>query len=101
MTAYRQCSKCILDTTDDPQITFDHNGVCSYCHLYEIQEAKFVKRGEAGERELHAMIERVKQAGRGKPYDSIIGISGGVDSTYLAYQAKKLGLRPLAVHFDN
>jgi N-acetyl sugar amidotransferase len=80
---------------------FDNNGVCSYCRAYEIQEAIFVKKGADADHELKTLVDKIKIAGSGKQYDSIIGISGGVDSTYLAYQAKKLGLRPLAVHFDN
>ena len=101
MRDYIQCSKCILDTKDDPEITFDDNGVCSYCRNYEVQEAKFVKKGETGELELKKLVDQIKKSGKGKPYDCIIGLSGGVDSTYLAWKAKELGLRPLAVHFDN
>jgi N-acetyl sugar amidotransferase len=98
---YVQCSRCILDTNDDADITFDINGVCNHCVSYLIQEAKLVKVGIEGETELQRLVDQIKKSGIGKPYDSIIGLSGGVDSTYLAYQAKKLGLRPLAVHFDN
>ncbi len=98
---YQQCTRCILDTNDDLEIRFDENGVCSHCHSYDIQESKYVMKGEAATAELNKLINQVKEAGQGKPYDCIIGLSGGVDSTYLAYQAKKFGLRPLAVHFDN
>lgn len=98
---YRQCSRCILDTNDDSKITFDEKGVCSYCQYYGQQEIKSVKKGLAGEEELKKIIAEIKASGKGKPYDSIIGISGGVDSTYLALKAKEFGLRPLAVHFDN
>jgi len=98
---YIQCTQCILDTKDDSAIEFDGSGVCSYCRDYEIKESKFVKKGEEGERALEALVNKIKESGLGKPYDCILGVSGGVDSTYLAYQAKKLGLRPLAVHFDN
>lgn len=98
---YQQCTKCVLDTLDDPQITFDASGICSYCHQYEADFKNLVKEGEEGQEELERMVQKIKNAGKNQKYDCILGISGGVDSTYLAYQAKKLGLRPLAVHFDN
>jgi N-acetyl sugar amidotransferase len=98
---YQQCTKCILDTQDSSVIEFDEKGVCSYCRKYEEDERSFVKTGDEGKQELERIVEKIKTAGRGKPYDSLLGISGGVDSTYLALQAKKLGLRPLLVHFDN
>ncbi|MBA4054337.1 MAG: hypothetical protein C0490_06470 [Marivirga sp.] len=101
VSQYRQCSHCILDTNDDSEITFDEKGVCSYCQYYAKQEIKSVKKGRAGEEQLEKLVAEIKASGKGKPYDSIIGISGGVDSTYLALKAKELGLRPLAVHFDN
>ncbi len=98
---YQQCRQCVLDTNDDPGITFDENGICSYCRHYAEQEKKSVKKGKQGRDALEKAVADIKNAGKGKPYDSIIGISGGVDSTYLALKAKELGLRPLAVHFDN
>jgi N-acetyl sugar amidotransferase len=101
MSDYIQCARCILDTKDDPAIIFDNQGICSYCRSYEIHEAKYVKKEKAGEKELMELVDKIKQEGEGKPYDCIIGISGGVDSTYLAMRAKALGLRPLAVHIDN
>ena len=98
---YQQCSHCILDTNDDPEIAFDSLGVCSYCKQYDELEKKFVKKGSEGEQQLKRIILQIKDAGKGKPYDCILGISGGVDSTYLALKAMEFGLRPLAVHFDN
>lgn len=98
---YQQCSRCILDTNDDPQITFDSFGVCSYCRQYDEQEKRFVKKDSEGEQQLKNIISQIKEAGAGKPYDCILGISGGIDSTYLALKAKEFGLRPLAIHFDN
>jgi N-acetyl sugar amidotransferase len=91
-----------MDTTD-PEIWFDENGVSSHALNYEANIAAVVDAANAGERlpELNAMVARIKEAGKGKPYDCVIGISGGVDSTYLILQAVKLGLRPLAVHFDS
>lgn len=98
---YQQCSKCILDTFDDPEIAFNASGVCSYCTNYEKVEAKFVRKGFVGDIELKKTIDLIKHVGEGKLYDCIIGISGGVDSTYLALKAKEFGLRALLVHFDN
>jgi hypothetical protein len=85
-----------------PNITFDPAGVCNYCTeylemcghvLYDIGGQKDVK--------LKALVENVKKAGAGKPYDCIIGVSGGVDSSWVLVRAIELGLRPLAVHMDN
>jgi len=96
------CTRTVMDTTD-PEITFDSDGVSNHALEYDRDMKRFVDAAMAGERtqELSALVERIKSAGQGKPYDCVIGISGGVDSTYLAYQAVKLGLRPLAVHFDS
>jgi N-acetyl sugar amidotransferase len=96
----QRCSRCVMDTTD-PDITFDSAGVCNHCLHRDHQAAVYVFSGEEGERRLARIIERVKADGRGKPYDCIMGVSGGVDSTYSVYLAKRAGLRPLAVHLDN
>lgn len=100
--AYQRCTVTVMDTTD-PDIQFDEQGVSSYIPLFEKVYAPTLRRAQAGERrdELNALVERIKADGRGKPYDVVIGVSGGVDSTYLALQAVRLGLRPLAVHFDS
>jgi len=95
------CTHCILDTTDDPSIVFDDNGVCNYCIDYRQQELHNVPSAELAVVKLADAIAAIKKAGEGKRYDSILGLSGGVDSSYLALQAKHWGLRPLIVHFDN
>ena len=97
----RTCTHCLLGTVDDPDIFFDERGICSYCKFYLSNEKKYVKTDENGRQELQRVLATIKESGKDKPYDCIIGLSGGVDSTYLAYKAKELGLRPLAVHFDN
>lgn len=98
---HRQCAIGVLDTGDDPAMRFDADGVSHYFHEYRVAEAEHVKSGEAGEAALQALAARIRAEGKGKPYDCIMGLSGGVDSTYVALQAKRLGLRPLAVHLDN
>ncbi|HOK07959.1 MAG TPA: N-acetyl sugar amidotransferase [Syntrophales bacterium] len=97
---YRICTRCIMDTSD-PDITFDEEGVCSHCRRYErlVKSPEYLEKKKPGA--LDRLVAEIKAAGRGKPYDCILGVSGGVDSTYSAYLVKKLGLRPLAVHLDN
>jgi N-acetyl sugar amidotransferase len=96
----KTCTHCIMDETD-PDIQFDDNGVCNHCHRYRTLVSSRVFEGEEAKAKLNALVEKMKQDGIGKEYDCLIGVSGGVDSTYVAYKLKKLGLRPLAVHFDN
>jgi N-acetyl sugar amidotransferase len=87
--------------TSDPAIVFDSEGICSYCRRAEqlITSVAWTPRGS--ERALEEVAARIRASGRGREYDSVIGLSGGVDSSYVALLAKRLGLRPLAVHFDN
>ena len=100
-SGYRICTRCLMDTSD-PEIQFDEQGVCNHCHDYDRLIQQRVLTGEAGSRYLEKLVEQIKRDGKGKPYDCVMGVSGGVDSTYVAYVAKtKLGLRPLAVHMDN
>jgi N-acetyl sugar amidotransferase len=97
--AIRVCTKTVMDTTD-PNITFDENGVCNWWHQFQAQAAKRPNEEES-ERQLRAALKEIKDAGAGKPYDCVLGLSGGVDSSYMAYLAKVWGLRPLIAHFDN
>ncbi|MEZ0242979.1 MAG: N-acetyl sugar amidotransferase [Sphingomonas sp.] len=98
--SYRVCTRCVMDTTD-PAITFDADGVCNHCHDHVRMIATDVFHGEDGRSRLEAIAEDLKRENRGKDYDCIIGVSGGVDSSYVAWLVKDLGLRPLAVHLDN
>jgi N-acetyl sugar amidotransferase len=93
------CSRCILDTTV-PEIVFDKKGVCNYCKIND-EIMREYPDGSEGASRLNDLIEKIKISGKGKRYDSLIGVSGGTDSTYTLYLMKKMGLRPLAVHFDN
>src|SRR5205085_12395306 len=95
------CALSVMDNIQDPDIRFDEKGICNYYYAYKKEEAESVRKGEEGRKELEEYIQRIKEDGKGKPYDCIIGLSGGVDSTYVAYLCKQYGLRPLAVHFDN
>ncbi len=95
----RVCSRCVYDDTI-PSIVFDADGVCQFCKIHDAMERRY-PLGEEGAARLAALVARIKAAGKGRDYDSVVGVSGGVDSTYTLYQAVRLGLRPLAVHFDN
>jgi N-acetyl sugar amidotransferase len=98
---HQECTHCILDTHDDPNIKFDKNGVCNYCNSYHELYVKNAISPSDKEKLLTETLHKIKKAGQGKPFDSIMGLSGGVDSSYLALKAKEFGLRPLIVHFDN
>lgn len=97
--ANKVCARCIMDDTVQG-ITFDENGVCTFCHIHDEIEAAHAL-GEGTTQKLNDIITKIKKDGKSKKYDCIVGISGGRDSTYTLYSAVKLGLRPLAVHFDN
>jgi asparagine synthase (glutamine-hydrolysing) len=102
VASYQQCTNCLMDNKITKEISFNAEGVCSYCTGFErMRSYTFGRPKQVLERELNKHLERMKRHGKGKPYDCIIGLSGGVDSTYVAYLVKKLGLRALAVHFDN
>lgn len=98
---YRQCTMSVMDNISDPDITFDENGICNYYYDYLAAEKKQVLKGKEGEQKYKEIIAQIKADGLGRKYDCILGVSGGVDSTYLAYLAKEAGLRVLCVHFDN
>jgi N-acetyl sugar amidotransferase len=98
---YQQCSMSVMDTIADPNITFDENGVCNYYHEYKKAEETFVFDGEVGKAKLEQGVQQIKADKKNKKYDSILGLSGGVDSTYLCLLVKQLGLNPLVVHCDN
>lgn len=98
---YRICSKTVMDTIGDPDIKFDRNGISNYYHEFKERLKVRVPQSEEAKVQLKGIVDKVKSKGIGKRYDCIIGVSGGVDSTYTAWLVKKLGLRPLAVHLDN
>jgi N-acetyl sugar amidotransferase len=97
---YAICANCVMDTSDS-SISFDENGWCDYCVNFHSNILPNWHTDSRGEQDLLRRAELIKREGVGRPYDCIMGVSGGVDSSYLAYVAKeKLGLRPLAFHVD-
>lgn len=97
---YQICTNCVMDTTDS-NITFDEKGWCDYCNNFHSNILPNWHPNERGEKEIMSQVEQIKRCGKGRDHDCILGISGGVDSSYLAYLAKeRFGLRPLIFHVD-
>lgn len=100
MRKYQICCNCVMDTTDTA-IVFDKNGICDHCNTFFSKTLPTWHTDERGSAELELMVMEIKKEGEGKDFDCIIGMSGGIDSSYLTYIAKeKLGLRPLVFHVD-
>lgn len=100
MKKYQECVHCVMNTSD-PDLGFDEGGVCDYCNNFQKNIQPNWHTDERGERDLAALAERIKKDGLGKDFDCIIGLSGGLDSSYAAFVAKeKMGLRPLLFHVD-
>jgi N-acetyl sugar amidotransferase len=95
------CSNCVLDKNDDPNIFFNEKGVCNHCLTYEENIKKFYKGDEFELKSFNELIQKVKKAGQNSKYDLVIGLSGGVDSTFVAYLCWIHKLKVLAVHLDN
>ena len=97
---YQQCTRCVMDTTD-PQIVFDELGHCNHCNnlCKTLSDSSYQKK--YNENNLRQLVKKMKASGQGKEYDCILGLSGGVDSSYTAYLLKQFGLRTLLVHMDN
>lgn len=97
---YQICNRCIMDTSD-PNITFSSSGECDYCSNFDQNIKTNWDVGSNGAAKLAAIADQIKADGKGKDFDCIIGLSGGLDSSYVAYIAKeKMGLRPLLFHVD-
>ena len=100
MREYQRCTRCVMDTTDS-KITFDENGVCDHCRNFDKNIAPYWKPNENRYDELEELAEKIRKAGKNSDYDCILGLSGGADSSYLAYIAKEvMHLRPLALVVD-
>jgi N-acetyl sugar amidotransferase len=94
------CTNCVMDTTDS-KITFDNKGVCDHCNTYYHDILPNWHTDERGHLALQEMIAAIKKEGHGKDFDCIMGVSGGIDSSYLTYVVKEeYGLRPLVFHVD-
>lgn len=101
MKELKRCTRCVMDDSSDPTITFDENGFCNYCTKSLSDIGKVYFPDEEGERLLEAKLKEIKEYGKNQKYDCVMGISGGLDSSYLAYLGHKWGLRILAVHIDD
>ncbi len=99
-TNLKVCSRCIYDERVSA-ISFDKEGICNYCHQIEKLKKEYGTGKKKGNDNLQKIIQKIKKTSKHKKYDCIIGVSGGTDSSYMLYLAKKWGLKPLAVHYDN
>lgn len=100
MRPYQRCTQCVMDTTDS-KIEFDEKGVCDHCRNFEKNNKPFWKPQENRFAELEEVAKKIRKAGKGKDYDCILGLSGGADSSYLAFIAKEvMHLRPLILVVD-
>lgn len=95
----KTCKRCVSDSSI-PSIQFNSEGVCNYCEAHDRMALRYADPA-SNQNELAKLVEKMKQENRDKEYDCIVGVSGGTDSSYTLHLAKRLGLRPLAVHFDN
>ena len=95
----RVCAKGVWDESI-PGISFDENGVSNFCKLQQMMMATY-PRGEQGLADWNVLVAAMKKAGKNSRYDCVVGVSGGVDSSYLLHTAVQYGLRPLAVNLDN
>ncbi|NCP84926.1 MAG: N-acetyl sugar amidotransferase [Bacteroidetes bacterium] len=97
---YQICTNCVMDTTDS-KITFDEKGFCDHCNTYYKDILPNWHTDEKGDKALKEIIAKIKKEGKGKDFDCLMGMSGGIDSSYLLYVMKeKYGLRPLVFHVD-
>lgn len=97
---YQICSRCVMDTSDS-RITFDQDGVCDHCNGFEVNVRPKWHPDEQGRAEVARTVEAIKRSGKGKQFDSILGLSGGLDSSYMLHLVvKEFGLRPLVFHVD-
>jgi imidazoleglycerol phosphate synthase cyclase subunit len=95
----KRCRRCIMDV-NIPGVLLNAEGICNHCQIHDRLENVFPV-GTEGQKILEAITTRIKEAGKGDPHDCVVGVSGGRDTSYCLYMTKTMGLRPLAVHFDN
>ena len=100
MTGIKTCVRCVMNTSDS-KLMFDENGVCDRCYDYDERILPWWNHGEGHEKDLEKLIFDIKKSGEGKEYDCLLGLSGGLDSTYMLHLAvREWGLRPFAFHID-
>ena len=92
LNKYKICSKCVMDTVGNNEIIFDDSGICNYSYEYEEKKKTRLSPPELREQDLNDILQKIKKIESKNKYDCIIGVSGGVDSTYTAYLVKKLNL---------
>ena len=97
---YRECTFCVMDTTAS-DIVFDDDGVCNFCKGAKDRYTRICRLRSEGELDFGRLVASIRRHGGSRKYDCVMGVSGGVDSSYTAYLIKQAGLRPLAVHLDN
>jgi hypothetical protein len=98
-TPGRMCRRCVLDASI-PGVRFDAEGICNHCRIHD-RLSHLYPAGARGRHELARLAQEIRARGTGKPYDCVVGVSGGRDTSYCLHMTKEIGLRPLAVHFDN
>lgn len=100
MTEYKICARCVMDTTDQ-NISFDDDGVCDHCYTFDTKIKPSWDFGEKGRAALHLLVEQIRKSGKNKEFDCILGLSGGLDSSYMLHMlVQEFGLRPLVFHVD-
>lgn len=97
---HRVCTRCVMDSSH-AEIDFDEQGVCNFCRGYDQHVAARTISPDTAARRLEQALDAIRAGGKGRDYDCVLGLSGGVDSSYLALKCKDWGLRPLLVQFDN
>lgn len=97
---FKRCSITVMDTSD-PEISFDENNISNHVYEYKELERKILLPDNEKKNQFNKIINEIKGSGKGKTYDCLIGLSGGVDSSYITYLAGEMGLNALIVHFDN
>jgi N-acetyl sugar amidotransferase len=97
---YQICTKCVMDTSDS-RITFDENGVCDHCNTFKSKIEPYWETGEKGKLKLEEIVSKIKKESKGRDFDCLMGMSGGVDSSFLLFKmVTEFGLRPLVFHVD-
>lgn len=98
---YKRCNRCIMDNKSDVSIRFDENGNCNYCNDVLKRMPKEYFPNEEGEKQLESIFSKIKEDCKDNKYDCLVGVSGGIDSSFILYLGHKYGLRMLAIHIDD